>query len=79
MSHWKRLGIKQGTPVWLLGDTFNILIKRESFYECILRLYKQHPKERYVLSSTLPVFYTNSCTVMAFINDFFFGYLQCFL
>lgn len=46
MNHWKKLGVKEGSPVWLFGDTINMVLKKEGFTELLLRLYNEHPNER---------------------------------
>lgn len=46
MKHWKKRGIKQSSPAWLFGDTIKAILRKETFPQLIIRLYKQHPNER---------------------------------
>lgn len=46
MNYWKKRGIKQSNPGWIFGDQTNMILKKESLIDIVIRLYKQHPNER---------------------------------
>lgn len=46
MSYWKKRGVKQGSPSWVVGDNLNIILGRENFFEAVKRFYNEHPEER---------------------------------
>lgn len=45
-SHWKRLGVKQGKPAFLMGDNSQAT-KKHSFVEMVHHMYKLSPQDRY--------------------------------
>ncbi|KAG5895434.1 hypothetical protein JTB14_037593 [Gonioctena quinquepunctata] len=47
MYQWRERGIKQTDPVWLLGDNWGLFLKKESFFEMMLRCYNKFPGDRY--------------------------------
>lgn len=50
LDYWIKRGVKQGTPAWLLGDNINIMLRRESFAQAIVRYCNQNPGGRWALS-----------------------------
>ncbi|CAG9762960.1 unnamed protein product [Ceutorhynchus assimilis] len=48
MTHFKRMGVKQ-TAVWpLMGNQWELLLKKTSFAESVKSIYDMYPKERYM-------------------------------
>lgn len=48
LNYWAKKGVKQGTPIWLVGDNLGTLLRYESFAELVERVYTRFHKYRYV-------------------------------
>ncbi|KAJ8916090.1 hypothetical protein NQ315_004456, partial [Exocentrus adspersus] len=45
--YWTDRGVKQGNPIWLFGDNWDNIIRKESIAGMVTRLYNQFPGCRY--------------------------------
>lgn len=45
-NYWIKKSVKQRKQVYILGDNWKILLRQESFFEGVIRLYNTFPNER---------------------------------
>ncbi|KRT83704.1 cytochrome P450 [Oryctes borbonicus] len=55
-SHWTNRNVKQRRQIYGLGDNASVFFRLESFFDFLIRLYKEFPNERYIgmYQGTLP-------------------------
>ncbi|KAG5895433.1 hypothetical protein JTB14_037592 [Gonioctena quinquepunctata] len=47
MYYWRNHGVAQTDPVWLFGENLGTILRKESFFDMIIRCYNQFPEAGY--------------------------------